>query len=170
MAKLQKREMIILGVMGVSVIAGAAISLVPSGKNLPGVNLAAPGESVDAFINNINASLTKEVTKAVDDMVVEKAQQESTYDPFLDSDAYRKMLQVKPQVLDGKITEKKIEFTYMGYIEARGKKLAIINGVEYHEGERLEVKDFVLKSATAKDIVVENVLTGIKLSVPLQEE
>jgi hypothetical protein len=170
MAKLQKREMIILGVMAVSVLAGAVVSFMPSGKNLPGINLASPSESVDAFINTINASLTQEITKAVNAMVVEKAQQELTYDPFLDSAAYKKMVQAKPALPDGKVTEKKIEFAYMGYIEARGKKMAIINGVEYHEGERLEMKDFVLKSATAKGIVVENTLTGARLSVPLQEE
>ena len=47
--------------------------------------------------------------------------------------------------------------------------LAIINGIEYSEGESLDVKGYVLKSASPTKVVIENRGTGATVNVPLPE-
>ena len=63
----------------------------------------------------------------------------------------------------------KIEFVYTGYLEVGRKRMAIINGMEYREGEALDIKGFVLKSVSPTKVVIENRGIGATLNVPLQE-
>ena len=63
----------------------------------------------------------------------------------------------------------KIEFVYSGYLEVDRKRMAIINGMEYREGEGLDIKGYVLKSVSPSSVVIENRGTGATINVPLQE-
>jgi hypothetical protein len=47
--------------------------------------------------------------------------------------------------------------------------MAIINGMEYREGEELDVKGFVLKSVSPARVVIENRSTRAVQTIPLQE-
>jgi hypothetical protein len=169
MAKLKKREIIILGVMGAVALLGVASLVIPPGKAKHVRETAAPAEDLLTFINNINASLGKTVAKDKD-VVLVTAQRDWTPDPFLDTGPYKKWTRLKPPVLDGKTVAKKIEFNYTGYLEADRKKIAIVNGIEYKEGDKLEIEGYLLKSASPQSIVVENTLTGIRQNILLQEE
>ena len=47
--------------------------------------------------------------------------------------------------------------------------IAIINGVEYTEGEALDIKGYLLKSVSPTRVVIENSANRTLLNVPLQE-
>jgi type II secretory pathway component PulC len=63
----------------------------------------------------------------------------------------------------------KINFVYSGYIALGQKKMAIINGIEYREGDPLEIEGYVLKSVNAAMVVIENRKAGVMENVPLQD-
>ncbi|MCG6536396.1 MAG: secretin and TonB N-terminal domain-containing protein, partial [Syntrophales bacterium LBB04] len=45
----------------------------------------------------------------------------------------------------------KIEFVYTGYLEINRKRMAIINGIEYKEGEPLDVKGYILRTVAPRE-------------------
>ncbi|MCX7634225.1 MAG: hypothetical protein N2Z74_00585, partial [Syntrophales bacterium] len=63
----------------------------------------------------------------------------------------------------------KNDFTYTGYIEADKVKVAVINGVEYREGEELDVKGFFVKNIGKGRVLIENRVTGVVKKIPLEE-
>ncbi|MGD8881179.1 MAG: general secretion pathway protein GspB, partial [Desulfobacterales bacterium] len=47
-----------------------------------------------------------------------------------------------------------LEVSYTGFMQMGDKKLAIINGVEYAAGDRLEQGDYILQSITPSRVVI----------------
>lgn len=66
---------------------------------------------------------------------------------------------------DGK---KEGAFVYSGYIEIAGKKIAIINGVEYEAGDKLEEEGYVLRKILPTKVVLYN--GKYEKSYPLNED
>lgn len=62
-----------------------------------------------------------------------------------------------------------VDFRYTGYLEIGGKRLAIINGKEYAEGDALDRKGFVLKRATPESVVIEAGPEARQILVPYNE-
>lgn len=62
-----------------------------------------------------------------------------------------------------------VDFRYTGYLEIGGKRLAIINGKEYAEGDALDRKGFVLKRATPESVVIEAGPDARQVLVPYSE-
>ncbi|MCX5820495.1 MAG: general secretion pathway protein GspB [Deltaproteobacteria bacterium] len=98
-----------------------------------------------------------------------RAEREWTQDPFLDSRAYKSWTQVKVPAKDAGAAAPKIEFVYTGYLEVDRKRMAIINGMEYREGEGLDTKVYVLKNVSPSSVVIENRGIGATVNVPLLE-
>ena len=47
--------------------------------------------------------------------------------------------------------------------------MAVINGLEYRIGEKLEIEGYVLKEITPLKVLIFNKNTGSKVEIPLQE-
>lgn len=178
MANLQKREMIILGVMGIAILFGAYSLFSPDPKAGRVDNLTASRDELNTFINTLNEGIQKEANNH-GSLVFASAKRVWTPDPFLENSSYKQWTQSKKAAMAKHVaavaTEappavKKIEFHYTGYLEAGGKKMAIVDGSEYQEGEKLEMKDYLLRSATPTGIIIENTATGARQSVLLDEE
>jgi type II secretory pathway component PulC len=110
----------------------------------------------------------KDTSKNLRPLIFSRAEREWTRDPFLDETSYKSWVQVKVPIKE-ETAAPKIEFTYTGYLEVDKKRIAIINGVEYTEGEALDIKGFVLKSVSPTRVVIENRGTRALLNVTLQE-
>lgn len=170
MAKLEKRQMIILGVMCIAVLFGAYSFLMPAQKAKPGVNTVRKAEELNTFVNDLNASLGKDTTKSLSGLIFARAEKEWTPDPFLESRSYKTWFRSREPAKEGSGVAKKTElFIYSGYLEAGRRQMAIINGFEYREGEKLDMKGYFLKSVTPTGVVIENMSTKARQSVPLQE-
>jgi hypothetical protein len=183
MAKLNKRQMIILGVMGIVILYAAFDFLAPKKKSaVPGT--AHNTAEMSTFVADLTASLGKDTTKNLNALIFSRAEKEWTQDPFLDAKSVRAWSAAKtPVKKEGAAVSSgatavptatgasalKSEFVYSGYLDTGRKRMAIINGIEYSEGESLDVKGYVLKSVSPTRVVIENHGTGATLNVPLLE-
>jgi hypothetical protein len=172
MAKPDKRQMIILGVMGIAILYAAFDFLAPRKKSsTPGT--AQKTAELSTFVTDLTAGLGKDTTKNLNALIFSRAEREWTQDPFLDAKSYRAWSAVKASVKkDGMglgAAAPKSEFLYSGYLEAGRKRMAIINGIEYSEGESLDVKGYVLKSVSPTRVVIVNRGIGATVNVPLLE-
>jgi hypothetical protein len=169
MAKLEKRQMIIVGVMGIVILFAAYYFLSPKKKELP-VNTTQKASELRTFVSDLTADMATDTTTSLGALVFSRAEKEWTQDPFLDSKSYKAWTQARAAVKEGAgAAEKKIEFVYSGYLGLGKKRMAVINGVEYKEGEALDIGGFVLNSVSPTRVVIGNRGTGATLNIPLQE-
>ena len=68
-----------------------------------------------------------------------------------------------------KNANEKITFNYTGYMEYGRKKVAIINGLEYGEGEKLETPGYVLKAIFPGKVIIENTLEKANIEAFIQD-
>jgi hypothetical protein len=165
MDKFGKREKIILGMMAIAILY-AAFDFLTSRKKDQGADMGQKTAELNTFVTDLTANIGKDTSKNLGVLVFSRAEREWTQDPFLDSKAYKLWTEIKAPVKD---TASKIEFAYTGYLEVGRKRMAIINGIEYREGEALDIKGFVLKTISPTKVVIENPATKKLLNVSLQE-
>jgi hypothetical protein len=168
MAKPEKRQMIILGLTAIVILYAAVDFLMPKRRETA-VDIRQQTEELNSFITTLAAGMGKDTSKNLLPLIFSRADKEWTKDPFLDATSYKSWVQVKAPIKEGGTAAPKIEFVYAGYLEVDKKRIAIINGVEYTEGEALDIKGFVLKTVSPTKVVIENRGTRALLNVPLQE-
>jgi type II secretory pathway component PulC len=170
MAKMGKRQVIILAVMAIAILYAAFVYLAPNKKMIPGMDMTQKTADLNTFVTGLTASLGKESSKNPGSLIFSRAEKEWAQDPFLDSRSYKSWTQVKvTAAAAGAAAAPKIEFVYSGYLEVDRKRMAIINGMEYREGEGLDTKGYVLKSVSPESVVIENRGIGATVNVPLLE-
>jgi hypothetical protein len=168
MGKLGKREMIILGVMALVALYGVVDFLLPKPKDTE-AEMRRQNEELQSLIMTVTAGMGKDPSKTLRPLIFSRTEREWTRDPFLDDKGYKAWTEVKTPVKAAQAAPVKIEFVYAGYLEVDRKRIAVINGAEYAEGETLDPKEFVLKSVTPTKVVIENRGTRALLNIPLQE-
>ena len=173
MGNFGKREKIILGVMAIAILYAAFVFLSPKAKPSQTVttqkSMEQKNAELDQFVAGLNAGLDKEWMKNVGALIFSRAERPWTQDPFLESGTYKTWLKANEAVKAAPIAPPKITFIYSGYIEVGQKKMAIINGIEYREGDPLDIAGYALKSVNAARAVIENRRTGVTENVPLQD-
>lgn len=165
MDKFGKREKIILGLMAIAILY-AAFDYLTSSKKDQREDMGQKTAELNTFVSDLTANLGKDTSRNLGVLVFSRAEKEWTQDPFLDSKAMKSRDEVKAPAKDA---TPKIEFVYTGYLEVDRRRMAIINGEEYREGEALDIKGFVLKTVSPTRVVIENRATRKLLNVPLQE-
>lgn len=168
MGKLGKRQMIVLGVMGIVILYAAFDFLTPK-KKASAPDMTQKTTELNTFVTDLTAGLAKDTTKNLNALIFSRAEKEWKQDPFLDAKSYRYWSKAREPAKVGTAAPK-IEFAYTGYLEVNGdRRMAIINGMEYREGDELDVKGFVLKSVSPARIVIENKAVRAAQTIPLQE-
>lgn len=160
--------MIILGVMAVVILYFAFDYLAPK-KKIPGVDMTQKTAELQTFVADLTTGSGKDSSKNLGTLIFSRAEREWTQDPFLDSRAYKSWTQAKAADKEPVVAAPKIEFVYSGYLEVDRKRMAIINGMEYREGDGLDTKGYVLKSVSPSRVVIENREIGATVNVPLLE-
>jgi hypothetical protein len=169
MGKIGKRQLIILTVMVLVIIYAAFDFLVPK-KKASTPNMTQKTMELNAFVIDLTTGLAKDTTKNLNDLIFSRAEKEWKQDPFLDAKSYRSWSETRnPAKVGAAAAAPKIEFTYSGYLEVNRERMAIINGMEYREGEKLDAKGFVLKSVSPARVVIENRAARVVQTIPLQE-
>jgi hypothetical protein len=167
MANIGTREKIIFGVMGIVVLYAAVDFLMPKKKSLT-LNVKQKTEELNTFVTTLSAGMGKEASDNVGTLILNRAEKEWTGDPFLDDKSFRTWSQTREQFKEA-VAAPKVEFVYSGYLEVGRKRIAIINGMEYKEGESLEIKGYSLKSVSPSSVIIENRRIGATVNVPLLE-
>ncbi len=121
-------------------------------------------ESLNAFVVKI-AEKSKSGLNPKEAYVLKKAQEKWAQDPLVELRKTRFMQpeNVKPQELKG-------EIQYSGFLQMGKRRLAIINGMEYENGDKLEPGGYKIRSIHPNHVVLIT-LDGSrkKFIVPLEE-
>ena len=156
--------------MVVAILYGAYdFFIVPGTKSVSSDAGKKPAE-LAAFAADVTANMTKESLSTADAYAINRAETEWTQNLFMNSKDFNKWTEAKNIKTrgDGSAVAK-TKFIYSGYIGMGSKWIAIINGVEYKEGDALDVAGFVLKSISPEKVVIEISETGTKLIIPMQD-
>jgi hypothetical protein len=155
------REKIIVGLMLLTVVFGV-YTVFFEGKG--GTQKIAP-ISATKELENLNSFITKvaEASKAglsdEDKYIIELAEAEWKQDPLISAelkDRPESEIQKTKQVTT--VSSPDLNISYTGFMQMGDIKFAIINGVEYATGDRLEQGDYILRSITPSRVVI--VTTG----------
>jgi len=172
MANLGKKQIILLGIMGIVILFAAVDFLLPKNKHAA-IDVNKKKQELSALVSTLSAGTEKEGAKNSVALVISRAEKEWARDPFLDGKSFREWVQPKEPAKEPAKKEApvaaKVDFAYTGYLEVKRKRMAIINGMEYKEGEALDVKGYILRSVSPEKVVIENRATRATLTVPLME-
>jgi hypothetical protein len=153
--------------MCIVVLYGAYNWLAPSGMKKT-VGLSESPEDKQVFIGTLTSGLGKEEDSIKVAYAVTMAETQWWNDPFLERTQYRSWMQAK----EGDAAAAKegaVVFTYTGFVEVKGKRMAIINGDEYASGEKLLTNRHVLKLIDSSKVIIQDLSTRQDITVPFQE-
>lgn len=139
-------------------------------KKKPEADLAQRSADLSTFVADLTGGIEKGAAMNSSTIIFSRAEKEWARDPFLDGKAlksWNEAKSVKARIEESPVQA--VEFVYSGYFEVGRKRMAIINGIEYNEGEVLDVKGYVLKSVSPSRVLIENRGIGAAINVPLQE-
>ncbi len=163
------REKIIVGIALLAVLYGAyEFVLAPrmAGSLQPPAKEAL--ESLNAFIIKVAAASQEGKLSDTDAYIVKTAETAWQQDPMLVIPK-----KAAPQVVEPVKTPAMLPtagLTYTGYMEMGDKQLAIINGVEYEAGDRLEPGGLVIRRILPNRVeVIATEHGGKTFSIPLTE-
>jgi hypothetical protein len=161
-----KREQIIVGIMLLVVVYGvyALFFSSPSKKAL--VSNDKELETLNAFIAKV-ADSTKAGLTEEQAYMLQKAQAGWKQDPFVSMTA---KIQAKEEQETIEHSSLKGRIVYTGFLQMGNKRLAIINGMEYETGDRLEPGGFSIRSIHPDRVVLASPDMGKKTFIlPLEE-
>jgi hypothetical protein len=166
MAKLNKRQIIIVVLMALFILYGVYEYLIAAPARKSVINTKNDAVEINSFVTGLTNELIKDSATGVDLYIISRAESEWKNNPFMEKSSYREYSS-KEGAASGKSSAVKI--IYSGFVDAGKKKMAVINGVEYGLGEQLELEGYVLKNITSSKVVLYNKNTGSEVSVPIQE-
>ncbi|MBN2439080.1 MAG: hypothetical protein JXL20_10850 [Deltaproteobacteria bacterium] len=173
MPKLNKRQIIILGVMLLALLYGAYELFSTGRKGQAVVDTATKATDLNALIGEITSALATEASLPADAHMIKRAEAEWLRDPFYEpidkrEEAIEKAAAHARQV-EAETTALKGRLHYTGYLDTRSKKIAIVDGNEYETGDALDVEGYVLNGIYPNRIVIYNKATRLTIEIPLQE-
>ena len=116
---------------------------------------------IDKVADNTKNSLSKQQA-----YVLQKAQIEWKRDPLLQ--IKQKMSQEEKEQHRPLVLEKKILYT--GFLQMGDKRLAILNGIEYEIGDRLESGDLIVRDIYPDHVVIGSPhIKSKKVIIPMEE-
>lgn len=167
MPKLTRQQIIILSVMALAVLYGVYdFFIAPKGKSTV-VDVARKTAEVEIFISDLSASVARDNLSPLDISIINRAESRWQRDPFFGRKAYREWVMVKEPNKAGSGTQQ--TFVYSGYLRGKNSNVAIVNGIEYEAGDALDAEGYVLKKIYQNKVVIENIKTGSKFDILLQE-
>jgi len=167
MAKLKKREIIILAIAALFVLYAGYEYLIagPTSKKVK-TSASADSVKVETFTGRITKDLGKDNIDDLDKYVIRRMETAWGKNPFWKKDSYKAWVNREGVAKGSGVLAKII---YSGYVDSGKNKMAIINGFEYRIGEQLEIEGYVLKQITPSKVLIFNKNTGNKEEIPLQE-
>ena len=169
MRKLEKREIVILAVTVLAVLYGAFNFFLGKSGQKPVASSALQAEEFKNLVGEITTAMNVGTLSAGEAYAISRAEADWQHDPFYEKKTYREMLSYKEMAKASKEVKENIAFNYTGYMEYGGRKVAIINGLEYSEGEKLETPGYVLKAIFPGKVIIENTLEKADIEAFIQD-
>ena len=169
MPKLTRQQIIILGIMALVIVFAAYDFFIAPRSKSEMIDIKKKTSELEIFLADITSRLPKGALPTADAYVLSRAESEWVHDPFYERKSFREWEKRKERAKAGGGMSQRVSFSYSGYLKVSNKNLAIINGVEYEAGDRLELEGYVLKNIYPGKVVIVNEKSGAKFDVPLQE-
>jgi hypothetical protein len=166
MAKLNKRQIIIIIIALMAVLYGAYAYLSGGPARKESKTISDPNEK-NIFISSITSELMKSPLSIVDVYIISRAETDWQRNPFMERSSYKEW--AARDSAKGSDVSAVAKIIYSGYVDSGKKKMAVINGLEYSVGEQLEIGGYVLKKITERKVVIRNRNTGSELEISIQE-
>jgi len=166
------REKIIIGLMCVTIAYGAyeLLSSDAAKEKPPG---AATNSTIELqnTVAKISQQLVKEETQHDRQYMASAAAVEWPKDPFIQSTEPLKKTLAAPVEKEKTAPPARdtLNLFYSGFLEVGELKLAIINGLEYTEGEALETTGYYVRSIAPRHVVIGKVNSTKTIRLPIQE-
>ena len=134
--------------MLLAVVCGIYVWFLPSRQPAAIVNDDNQQKALNAFIIKVAEKTTSGLSKNIA-YVIQKAEAKWERDPLIQIEpkTTEEEEDSQPPVLSSKIT-------YSGFLRMGDKRLAIINGMEYETGDRLEPSGFIIRSISPSRVVI----------------
>ena len=162
---MSKREKIILFLMALSLVYGFFVFFIEAPGKKGAIGQNSKLESLNKFISHV-AELTKESLAEIDSYIIEKALKQWDKDPLLSSDSE---FQFKADNTEADVSALKVNIKYTGYLNMGARNLAILNGLEYEEGEELEKGGFVVRKIYPERVIIVIKGQQEEITIPLEE-
>ena len=162
---MSKREKIILFFMALSLVYGFFVFFIEAPGKKGAMGQSSKLESLNKFISHV-AELTKESLSEIDSYIIEKAPKQWDKDPLLSSDTE---FQFKAENTEADVSALKVNIKYTGYLNMGAKNFAILNGLEYEEGEELEKGGFILRKVYPERVIIVIKGKQEEITIPLEE-
>ena len=150
---MSKREKIIVGLMVAAILYGGYNFLFSGFVGGKKESYAKPQVAVNEFVADLKKRIQGADTTATDTEILSKSYAQWQKDPFLvvkKSGGSEEKAAKEFEIIDrGELTG---SFNYSGYMEMGKNKLAIINGMEYQEGDQLDIQGTALKKISSGDV------------------
>ncbi len=144
-----KRQMIIIALASVAVLYGAYTyfvePLLVAPQHLASLNRA----EIQSAIDNVRSELDKARPAPLEMYRLELAQGEMPDNPFYASSGQMEETPQEQTSTEGPL------FTYGGFVEMGGTRLAIINGLDYMPGEELAEAGYFVTRIERNKVVIE---------------
>lgn len=168
MPKLTTQQKIILVVMTIVIFYGVYDFFIASRAKTVPVDIKATSSQLATFVADLTSKIGKDPTSELDAYIISRAEKPWIRDPFYEKKSLRDLAAFKGMAKTNSL-DTDASFHYSGYLKTGGRKMAIINDIEYEEGAPLEIKGYVLKEIYPDMIVILNEKNGIKFAISLQE-
>lgn len=128
-------------------------------------------ESLSTFITKV-AEASKAGLSKEDEYIIQQAEAAWKQDPLISAELKDRpeseLRKAAQQVTKASIPD--LNVSYTGFMQMGDKKFAIINGVEYTSGDRLEQGDYIVRSITPSQVVIVSIGRSKKKFIfPLEE-
>lgn len=151
---MSNREKIILVLMGLAVLYGAYTYLWPSGDNAPPGQAKKSTEELNTYVLGIAASLPQMTLTKTEKYVIASAGAQWPENPFL---TVRMPEKEPPRPEEEEpIPAEELNLRYTGYVEMSGRRLAVVNGIEYAVGEWLKDVGYKIARIDPKQVIIES--------------
>ena len=162
---MSRREKIIVALMVLAILGGGYDYFFSS--NRKSFKFAKKNtQSLNKFVSEVVARLGKNDLVDANKYIIAKAEQKWKQDPFIQSET---LLKSASQTESKKGIAKKIEFTYSGYINIGDNIIAVINSMEYGEGDNLQQDGYFVKGISPSRVIIGIIGEDNDIILPLQE-
>jgi hypothetical protein len=169
---MSRREKIILGVMAVVVAIVGLLFLLDQKTGAPSAEKAPSVEETRAYAAQITTRLA-EVKESESDApyILRQAVEPLRQDPFINRALLEKLQDRNVQQVAPRIDIDQSKFKYSGFLESGSNRLAVIDGLEYQEGEMIEQEGgYIIKEINKNKVVIGLENSPSTVEIPLEEE
>ena len=165
------REKIIVGIMCLTIVYGVfELTAARKSSKTPTPQVGITIDELKSFVSEVNQKLNSQHFAKEYQYMINQAGLEWDKDPFIhSSQPLQKRLASEITQRQHKPKAERANFTYSGFMQSGTTKIAIINGLEYIEGESLADKTHYVKSISPQRVAIGKVQGTETIQLPISE-